>query len=54
MEWQYIVAIVVAVPVILFPVALAWYLNMTGLLQVLADRRARQKKMAVREAKARG
>jgi len=54
MEWQFIVAIVVAVPVILFPAAFVWYLNLTGLLQVLADRRARQKKLAAREAKARG
>ncbi len=27
MDWQIIVALVIAIPVILFPVAFVWYLN---------------------------
>jgi hypothetical protein len=44
MEWQMIVALVVAVPVILFPAAFVWYLNLGGLLAVWKERRAREKK----------
>jgi hypothetical protein len=39
MEWQFIVALVVMVPLILLPVAFVWYLNLGGI--VAAARRAR-------------
>ena len=32
MEWQFIVALVVMIPVILLPVAFVWYLNLGGVL----------------------
>jgi uncharacterized membrane protein len=32
MEWQFIVALVVMVPLILLPVAFVWYLNLGGIL----------------------
>ena len=32
MEWQAILALVVAVPVILFPVAFVWYLTIGGIV----------------------
>ena len=41
MEWQFIVAMVIAVPVILFPAAFVWYANFGGLMQALKERRAR-------------
>jgi hypothetical protein len=44
MQWQVIVALVIAVPIILFPVAFVWYLNLGGLVQ--AVREARQAKAA--------
>ena len=44
MEWQFIVALVVMIPVIMLPVAFVWYLNLGGILA--AVRRAR----AVRES----
>ncbi len=47
MEWQIIVALVVAVPIILFPVLFVWYLNMGGILSTVREakaRRATQKK----------
>ncbi len=31
MEWQVIVALIIAIPVVLFPVALVWYLNIGGI-----------------------
>ncbi len=31
MEWQFIVALVVMIPIILLPVAFVWYLNLGGL-----------------------
>ena len=44
MEWQMIVALVIAVPVILFPAALIWFLNISGLWQVMKESRARAKR----------
>jgi hypothetical protein len=39
MEWQGIVALVVAVPVILFPAAYVWYLNIGGIRAALREAR---------------
>ena len=51
MEWQVVIALIVAVPVILFPVALVWYLNLGGILALVKARRAaaleKQKKVSV-------
>ena len=38
MEWQIIVALVVVAPLILFPVALIWYLSIGGLIAALGQR----------------
>lgn len=46
MEWQIIVAIVIAIPVILFPVAFIWFLNISGILTVWKESRAREKRRA--------
>jgi uncharacterized paraquat-inducible protein A len=42
MEWQFIVALVVAIPVILFPVAFVWYLNVGGLYTAVHEARKRK------------
>lgn len=42
MEWQVIVALAIAVPVILFPAALVWYLNIGGMVQTVREARARK------------
>ena len=42
MEWQFIVALVVAIPIILFPVALIWYLNIGGIYALVRDARKRR------------
>lgn len=49
MEWQIIVALVIAIPIILFPAAFVWYLNIGGIYAAIKEARARrvahQKKM---------
>lgn len=53
MDWYLIVlAVVFGIPVILLPVALVWYLNISGLYQVMRDARKRQRRRveAFREA----
>ena len=42
MQWQFVVALVVAIPIILLPVALVWYLNIGGIYA--AVREARRKR----------
>ena len=47
MEWQIIVALILAIPIILFPVAFIWYLNIGGIYAAVKEarvRRAAQKK----------
>ena len=46
MEWQFVVALVIMVPVILFPAAFVWFLNVSGLLTVWSESRAREKRRA--------
>ena len=46
MQWELIVALVVAIPVILFPVAFVWFLNISGLMTVWKESRAREKRRA--------
>ena len=41
MEWQIIVALVVAIPVILFPVALIWYINVGGIYTAIKEAKER-------------
>jgi hypothetical protein len=48
MEWQFVVALAVAVPVILFPAAFIWYLNIGGI--GAAVREAREKRTAQEKA----
>ena len=46
MDWQVVLGIVLGVPIIALPVALVWYLNVSGLYQVIRATRERQKKRA--------
>lgn len=41
MHWEFIVALVITIPVILFPAAFVWYLNLGSVFQHI--RRAKQK-----------
>ena len=42
MQWEFIVALVIAIPIILFPVAFVWYLNIGGIYAVIKEMRARR------------
>jgi hypothetical protein len=42
MEWWFIIALVVAIPIILFPAAFVWYLNIGGILSAIKEARAKQ------------
>ena len=44
MQWEFILALVVVIPVILLPVALVWYLNIGGILTTI--QKMRRKKAA--------
>jgi hypothetical protein len=46
MEWWVILVLVLGIPLVLLPVALVWYLNISGIYQVIRATRARQKKRA--------
>ena len=46
MEWYIILVLVLGIPIILFPVAFVWYLNVSGLYQVIRDIRQRRKRRA--------
>ena len=48
MQWEFILALVIAIPIILFPAAFVWYLNIGGIYAAI--REAREKK-AAREKK---
>jgi len=47
MEWQFIVALVIAIPVILFPAAFVWYLNIGGI--TVAIRKFRERRALARK-----
>jgi len=51
MQWEFVVALVIAIPIILFPAAFIWYLNIGGIYHAIQD--ARQKRKAAREEKSR-
>lgn len=49
MEWQFVVALVIAIPIILFPAAFVWYLNIGGIYATIKEARQRR---AAREKEA--
>ena len=50
MEWQTVVALVLAIPVILIPVAFIWYLNVSGIRAVRKEARRKQVACATERA----
>jgi len=50
MQWEFIVALILGIPVILFPVALVWYLNIGGIYSAIQKER---REKALREKGAR-
>ena len=41
MQWEFIVALVIAIPIILFPAAFVWYLNIGGIYAAAKEGRKR-------------
>ena len=39
MQWEIVVALMVAIPVILFPAAFFWYLNLGGIVMCFKEAR---------------
>ncbi|HEY90451.1 MAG TPA: hypothetical protein G4O07_01335 [Dehalococcoidia bacterium] len=48
MQWEFVVALVLAIPIVLFPVAFVWYLNIGGITAKLKE--ARKAKVAREQA----
>jgi len=48
MQWELVVALVIAIPVILFPAAYVWYMNIGG--AYAAVKKAQEKKLAATKA----
>ncbi len=42
MEWSYILLLAIAIPVVLFPAAFIWYLNIGGIYAAIKEARARK------------
>jgi len=49
MQWEFIVALVLAIPVILFPVAFIWYINIGGIYQAVQEARKKRAARAERD-----
>jgi hypothetical protein len=50
MDWEFIVALVVAIPIVLLPVAFVWYLNIGGIYATIREARLRRAARREREA----
>ena len=52
MEWQMILTLVIAIPIILFPVAFVWYINIGGVYSLIKE--ALRKRAEARQETAEG
>ncbi len=52
MQWEFIVVLVLAIPIILFPVAFVWYLNLGGIYAIVKE--AMQKRRSARRERVGG
>ena len=52
MQWEFIVALVIAIPIILFPAAFIWYLNAGGIYHAIQKARQRKRTTSGEGAKA--
>jgi hypothetical protein len=46
MQTEVIIALAIAIPVVLFPAALMWFINISGLWTVWKESRARERRRA--------
>jgi len=42
MEWQIILAVLIVIPVVLFPIALTWYLNLSGVETAIKESKSKR------------
>ncbi len=42
MQWEFVIAIIIAVPVMLLPAVFVWYLNVGGVIAAVKEMRARK------------
>ena len=42
MKWELVIALIIAVPIILFPAAYVWYINIGGVFQAVKEFKARR------------
>ena len=42
MQWEFVVALIIAIPIILFPAAFVWYLNIGGIYSAIKEARERR------------
>jgi hypothetical protein len=42
MQWEFVIALVLAIPIILFPAAYVWYLNIGGMYSTIKEANARR------------
>ena len=42
MQWELVIALVIAIPIILFPAAFVWYLNIGGIYAAIKEARERR------------
>ena len=52
MQWEFIVALVIAIPIILFPAAFVWYLNGGGIFTAVKEALAKRARRHAVEAEA--
>ena len=50
MQTQLVIALAVAIPVILFPAAFVWYLNIGGIVHAVREARTAKEKKAAAKA----
>ena len=54
MQWEFVVALAIAIPIILFPAAFVWYLNIGGLYAAIRETMRRRaitpRRRAIRKA----
>jgi len=51
MGWQFILALVIAIPVILFPAAFIWFINIGGIYAAIKQARAKKAARGEEEVK---
>ena len=41
MKWEFLIALIIAIPIILFPAAYVWYMNIGEIFQALKEFKAK-------------